>query len=852
MSGASTPPLFDAARWRELRALVERLDVLTPAAREAELERIAASDPALATSARELAGDAQRARTEALDAPLRRLLPTLDDELGRHFGAYRLVRRIGSGGMGVVYLAERRGADFVQHVALKLLDGDAARVAELAARERRVLAALAHPNITAFVDAGIDRDRAWLAMEYVDGEPLLDYCERNALDVAARVQLFDQVCAAVAHAHAQLVVHRDLKPSNVLVGADGVVKLLDFGIALVLDARSEQAPATRVFTPEYAAPEQLRGERASTATDVHALGLLLFELVSGRRLPTLEGRGTDADWTTAELARQAATATARAGVATAEPRTVPRLLRGDLGRIIAHALAHEPARRYASVALLREDLRRWLEDRPLTIVRPGFLYSATRFMRRHRAAVAVAGIAVAALFGVAMVALWQAQRATRMATRAEHAQAFLTSLFKDANPYQAQRGASTPVDLLRKAAQRIDAEFPDAPDVQADLRMTIANVLARIGEPKIARELLDRSVAQLRGLHGDDSPQVGVALAALALAAGDSGDTAAAREAYQQAYALLREAGPDHARERIEALTGLAKMANLAGDRAEAQRMHEAALAERTAIEGPDSPDIAMDLMNLASDALYQERYAQAEELATRAHAMLERTLGKGHARAIYVDNVLGLAQLYTGHLDLAVATLGAAVAQARATLQPGAPMIAITLSAFGSAQYYAGDDAASIASLREARSIMDAGKIPRRGRTKLMLGLAEWRAHDPAALATLADSRADLAHSPDDLAFLAWADAAYGAVLAGRGEREEGERFARAARARLAASSESGSVRMAEVDRLLAGIIERGAPDEARALREEALATCRRVYGEAHPRTRALVAELATGGEGT
>ena len=842
------PPLFDADRWRVLRALVDRLDALPPGEREAELDRLAQTDDALAASARELVSDEQRARTEALDAPLQRLLPTFDAEPERRFGTFRLLRRIGSGGMGVVYLAERCGTDFTQRVALKLLDGDAARVAELAARERRVLAALAHPNITAFVDAGIDGDRAWLAMEYVDGEPLLDYCERHALDVAQRVLLFDQVCAAVAHAHAQLVVHRDLKPSNVLVGADGVVKLLDFGIALVLDARSEQAPATRVFTPEYAAPEQLRGERASTATDVYALGLLLFELLSGKRLPTHEGRAADVDWSTAELARQAATAKPGTHTTTVEPPTAPRLLRGDLGRIIAHALAYEPARRYASVALLREDLHRWLDDRPLTIVRPGFVYSATRFVRRHRAAVAVAAIAFAALLGVATVALWQAQRATRMATRAEHAQAFLASLFKDANPYQAQRGGKTPVELLRNAAQRIDTEFADAPDVQAELRATIANVLTRVGEPKLARELLERSVAQLRELHGDDAPPLGVALGALALAASEGGDTAAARTAYQQAYAILRDAGPDYARDRIEALTGLAKMANFAGDRAEAQRMHEAALAERTAAEGPDSPDIAMDLMNLASDALYQERFAQAEDLATRAHAMLERTLGKGHARAIYVDNVLGLAQLYTGHFDLALATLAATVAQARATLQAGAPMIAIPLSALGTTQYFAGDDAAAIASLREARTIMDAGKVARRGRTKLMLGLAEWRARDPAAPATLADSRADLAHSPDDIAFLAWADAAYGAVLAARGEQVEGEKLARAARANLTGSGEAGSVRMAEVDRLLAGIIERGAPDEARTLREEALATCRRVYGDAHPRTRAFAAEFAAG----
>jgi serine/threonine-protein kinase len=159
-----------------------------------------------------------------------------------------------------------------------------------ASRERRILAALAHPNITAFIDAGSDNGRAWLAMEYVDGVPLHDYCQQHGLHTPERVRLFDQVCAAVAHAHAQLVVHRDLKPSNVLVNAEGSAKLLDFGIAQILDATDERTPATRVFTPEYASPEQLRGDRATTATDIYSPGLMLYELIAGKRLPTMGDR----------------------------------------------------------------------------------------------------------------------------------------------------------------------------------------------------------------------------------------------------------------------------------------------------------------------------------------------------------------------------------------------------------------------------------------------------------------------------------------------------------------------------------------------------------------------------------
>jgi tetratricopeptide (TPR) repeat protein len=614
----------------------------------------------------------------------------------------------------------------------------------------------------------------------------------------------------------------------------------------VLDAGEEPAPATRVFTPGYAAPEQLRGERVTTATDIYALGLLLYELVSGRHLPARESKE---EWTTAELARHATSLEAESVPVLADPKNVTRLLRGDLGRIIAHALAPEPARRYASVALLRDDLERWLEFRPLSIARPTFHSTTAQCARRHRAAVAVGAVALAALIGMSIVALLQARDARIMAGRADHARSFLADLFASADPFAVKTGGRNAADLLRGGAERIDREFGDAPEMQAELRTTIAAALDRIGEPTQARDLISRSVEQLRAIHGTNAPQVGATLAALALAREDSGDLDGAHRDFSDAYAILQGTGAAYAKARIDAVTGLAKLANLRGDYADAGRMHEAVLRERTASEGPDSPDIAMDLMNLAADALYAERYAQAETLAQSAHAMLERTLGPHHARSIYVDNVLGLAQGSAGRTDAGIATLRAALELARATLQPGAGMIGNVLSSLGSVQLLAGDDAAAILTLGEARTLNDAAKNPRRAMTAMLLGVAQLRSGNAEALTTLHEAGAAMAaqSSSNDPAFVAWGEAAYAAALAAHGDVVEGERRARAARASLLASPRANSVRLGEVDLLLGDVLERNSHfDEARQRREEALATFQRVYGAEHPRTRAAQSMLA------
>lgn len=549
MKPSDPRPLFSAERWQELRALLATLADASVEARESELIRIAASDPELALHLRKLL--TSNAPT-LLNGLVDRLLPPA--AMPTRVGPFRVLQHLGSGGMGTVYLAEREQADFVQRVALKVLEGSSARLAQLAARERRILAALTHPNITAFVDAGITDGCTWMAMEYVQGNGLMEFTSLHALDTAARVRLFDQICAAVAHAHAQLVVHRDLKPSNVLVDAEGRAKLLDFGIALALDTDAAATPATRVFTPEYAAPEQLRGERASTATDIYSLGLMLYELVTGMRLPISDRSARNTEWSTTELARMAITG-AGAGhdrIAKTMAKATFKFLRGDLGRIIAHALSPQPSNRYASVASLREDLARWLDNRPLTIGRPDLLYVVRRFVRRHRIGVAAAALSLIAILSLAATALWQARAKTEEAATARAAlrqseamRNFMNSVFLSADPLTGKGAQTTAGELLAAARARIDKELADEPEVAAMMLHQIGNVYISLSDGEAVKETLSKALEYNARSKQPSAVLEGGDKARLAFAAYSTDRAEETLRGLAAAIAVLRAAGPE-------------------------------------------------------------------------------------------------------------------------------------------------------------------------------------------------------------------------------------------------------------------------------------------------------------------
>jgi serine/threonine-protein kinase len=412
-------------------------------------------------------------RAGFLDRPAVRIEPwspdSAPDQLASpQVGQFRLVRRLGAGGMGEVFLAERTEGGFRQRVALKILRPEVGGSLERFNAERQILAALDHPGIARLYDGGLSADgRPYMAMEFVDGQDLIAYCATRGATLEERLALFLQVCDAVAYAHSHLIVHRDLKPANIFVTTEGQVKLLDFGIAKLLhaDAVADATQDTHL-SPAFAAPEQLTGGTVTTATDVYALGVTLFQLLAGR-LP----------WQVQEiplastLERLLDEAPLRASDVASDTAMVPASrLRGDLDAIIARALRREPDARYADARALAVDLIRYLNHEPVQARMGTRAYTLRRFLRRNRMPLSAAALVVLALVaGIAGVA-WQARRAQGEAARATATKDFLVSVFRTSDPRIAAdkpRGETTARELLDRGAARIETEFADQPETRS-------------------------------------------------------------------------------------------------------------------------------------------------------------------------------------------------------------------------------------------------------------------------------------------------------------------------------------------------------------------------------------------------
>jgi eukaryotic-like serine/threonine-protein kinase len=485
-------------RWATLSPLLDELLDLDAAGRAARLERQRVADPHLADELAALLAAQSALDDEAfLEGAAPGVPPPAATLAGQRFGAYTLVLPIGAGGMGSVWRARRSDGRFEGDVAVKLLN--LALVAkgggERFAREAQVLARLSHPNIAHLVDAGVSEGgQPYIVLEHVQGEPIDRHCDAQSLNTAARVRLLLQVMAAVEHAHGRLVLHRDLKPGNILVTRQGQIKLLDFGIAKLLDDSGGAAPPTaltqlagRAFTPEFAAPEQVQGGEVTTATDVYALGVLMYVLLSGTH-PTARPTDTPVD----RLRSVVETEPQR--LSQAAPARITQTLRGDLDNIAAKALKKSPAERYASVAAFADDLRRYLADEPVAARADSWRYRAAKFVRRHRVGVAAASLVALSLIAGIVGTTWQAFEARRERDRAlfESGRALAKgNLF---NLLLGELGDTdrplTQHDILDRAVQLVRRQFGGDPRLAFDLLLPIAGQYMSLGDTRKEAEVM--------------------------------------------------------------------------------------------------------------------------------------------------------------------------------------------------------------------------------------------------------------------------------------------------------------------------------------------------------------------------
>ena len=655
MSSASQadPEPPGPARWRRVQELFHAAAELPVDAQHAFLEGRSGGDAALVSEVEALLLE-DRTPDSFLDRPL----PEVAGQLlgpgapGGQVGPYRVLRLLGEGGMGVVYLVERE--DVGGRAALKLLR-DAWVSPSRRARfltEQRTLAQLDHPGIAQLHDAGTLPDGTpWFAMEYVEGVPLTEHCRVQGSGLAERLRLFRAVCEAVQHAHRHAVIHRDLKPSNILVKADGAVKLLDFGIAKQLDPTGPGGDPTRtglrLMTPAYAAPEQVTGGRLGVETDVYALGVLLFELLSGRLPFELSGLSPH------EAARRVLEQEPpRPSQTPDRPVQAGRAAWADLDVLCLTAMQRDPARRYPSVEALIRDLDHHLAGEPLDARPDSLAYRAGKLLKRNARTVLVASGVALAVLGLSVFSAFRLARArdavAAEASRTQRIQQFMLQLFEGGTGEVGPSADVRVVDLLDhgvRDAQSLESE----PAMEAELLQTLGGIAQNLGRLDQAEGLLDRALELRRGVFGQDHPEVARSLVA-------SGQLASARGKYDLAdqqigagLKMLRRHRSSDDPEVARALSALGRIHENAGKYPDAIRELEEAV--RLQSRRPDTlADLSQSLTELANCYFYTAQYQQADALNQRALAIDRRLYGPRHPHVADDLINLGAVQFEGGH----------------------------------------------------------------------------------------------------------------------------------------------------------------------------------------------------------
>jgi serine/threonine protein kinase/tetratricopeptide (TPR) repeat protein len=734
-------PSVNPQRWRALSPYLDDALDLPVEARPAWLAQIEGQDAALAEDLRALLAD--HAAADASGYLEGGLSPQLTPGgtpafAGQVVGAYRLLSPLGQGGMGSVWLAERCDGRFEGRAAVKLLNVAlmGRPVEGRFRREGTILARVTHPHIAHLIDAGVTASgQPYLVLELVDGHHIDRACAERALTVEARLALFLDVLSAVAHAHANLIVHRDLKPSNVLVSASGQVKLLDFGIATLLsdDAHWTGGPAaasalTReagaALTPEFAAPEQLAEGPITIATDVYALGVLLFVLLTGQhpardalRSPARLIRAIVEDQPPrmSELVDGSSELDARsrhAALCRTTPARLRRTLRGDLDTIVARAMAKAPAERYGSAAAMADDVRRYLDREPLA-ARPDTLrYRAAKFVGRHTRGVAAATAMVVVVAGV--VAFYatrlaaERDRAQYEATKASKVSEALTGLLMGADPIanRATGEALTVRGLIDAGADQAQKGLADQPEAQAEILTVLGRLYRQFGVYDRAEQLLDQALRSGERVYGAEHLRLAQTLNELGAVLTQKGDYVAAADRLERALAMRRRLlGAEHADVAVT-MVELARIYQDLGDNDRAEPLQREALAIRQRVLGPEDRETAVSLSGLASVLRLQGDVDGAEALLRQALDLNLRTRGASHANTGSTWHDLALVAIDRGDYAAAESAVRRSLEIQRQALGDRHPNVAMALNVLAHVHVAQRNYPAAATALQEALAI--------------------------------------------------------------------------------------------------------------------------------------------------
>jgi serine/threonine-protein kinase len=545
--------------------------------------------------------------------------------------------------MSTVYLAERNDGRFSKHVAVKFLHGFiyGAKMHERLVAEQRILARLNHPHIAQLIDAGLtEAGRPYFILEFVDGISIIDWCNRENLSLDERLDLFDQVAAAVQYAHQHLVVHRDLKPSNIFVDRSGDVKLLDFGIAKIVDEEQQSdTPGTKtglyLMTPEYASPEQLKGADITTSSDVYSLGIILFEMLTSCH-PFPSASGNPLEYTRRRLETNPSKPSTLVMNATKSPddssakldpaylRELSKRLQGDLDTIVLTALQSETERRYASVEQLRADIRSYRQNKPISARPDTTYYRIGKFVSRHKAGVGFSSVAVILLVAATLLALFQARQARQEQEKAVMVTSFLKDMLQSPNPYNDGREVLM-VDVIGQAAGKMDTSFARYPDVAATLRQTFGITYRELGKYDEAMVHLSESLDKLVELNGHDHGDVSSAKSNLALLHQRLGNYETADTLFVQAYetdlALFGKQSSQYAKRLNDVGTSKWYLGDF--DAAEPMLRESVELEEK--LKGPNHIDLAIGLGNLGTLLSDMGNYVDALSLYKRELSILRQ-----------------------------------------------------------------------------------------------------------------------------------------------------------------------------------------------------------------------------------